>query len=145
MIHELIERYKHQMDVYTTEIEQYCSQKERSGAAPKSPSYVLDVIIPVMEKLATLFKRPKIRIPEPTAYYPIKNYYRIKVGMAMLGGFSVPEDGCYDLYFTPLRYGKPTGEKIKIEKIEQLRDVIAETVRKNSVAFNDLNNEQKLK
>lgn len=134
MIQELIDAYTQRLEAYMSELEKRASQRIRpADKMPQSPSYVQEVIIPVVVELAKVFKKPKVRVPDPTNYFPIKEYYRLKVGMAMLGGFSVPTDEGYDLYFTPLRYGKPVGDEVKVESIEQLRDIIADAVRKNSV------------
>ena len=49
-------------------------------------------------------------------------YYRIKAGIVLVGGFSIDED--FNLYFTPLFHGKACGKSHKIDSIGQLVEII---------------------
>ncbi|WP_302303584.1 hypothetical protein [Culturomica massiliensis] len=69
-------------------------------------------------------KKVKIKILDLKTYYPIKNYYRIKVGIIMVGGFSVPDGEDFLIYFTPFKHRIPVGEKTKVENTEQLGQFI---------------------
>lgn len=125
---ELIDAYTERLDLYLSEIERVCrlSSEERKLQMPTSPSYLNEVIIPVYKLLAAYMrkKRRTIKIPNPETYRPIKEYYRIKVGLQTVGGFSVPDGEDFSIYFTPLKSALPIGNRVKIENEEQLGEII---------------------
>ena len=59
-------------------------------------------------------------------------YYRIKAGIVLVGGFSIDED--FNLYFTPLFHGKACGKSQKIDSIGQLVEIISECISDESPA-----------
>ncbi len=69
-------------------------------------------------------RRRTIKIPNPQTYRPIKEYYRIKVGLQTVGGFSAPDGEDYSIYFTPLKNARPIGERVKVENVEQVSTLI---------------------
>lgn len=66
----------------------------------------------------------KIKIPDSKTYLPIKGYYRIRIGITTVGGFSTPEGNDFSLYFIPMRHAKPTGKRNKINTTEELVQLI---------------------
>ena len=135
---ELIDAYSKRLDDYFAEIDQICHSKKRINDSeyPKSPSYLNEVIMPIYSSLKEIMRRnPTIKVPNPQTYKPIKDYYRIKVGLTTVGGFSVPDGENFDIYFTPLRYALPVGDKVKVDNPEQLKELILNQL-KNLKEFN---------
>lgn len=125
---KLIDAYTERLDSYISEIERIC-QLPRDGNRPEfpvSPRYLDEVIIPVYESLSEYLQKNKrkIVIPDPKTYRPIKEYYRVKVGLTTVGGFSVPDGQDFSVYFTPLKSAVPVGERLKVENEEQLGEII---------------------
>ena len=122
----LIDAYRQRLEAFHKEIETICALP--GGAQNKkisvSPSYQDEVIIPVYRSLAAEMPGYKIKIPNPKTYFPIKGYYRIKVGITTVGGFSTPEGNDFSLYFTPMRHANPTGKRNKINTTEELMQLI---------------------
>ncbi|MFR9497344.1 MAG: hypothetical protein SNI91_02790 [Rikenellaceae bacterium] len=125
MIQELIDRYEQRLGAYIKQIEEHCSKRSNTPS-PVSPSYLKEVLIPVFEALKKAMPRGYggVKIPNPATYYPIKEYYRIKVGLTTIGGFLVPDGNSFDLFFVPLKNANPIGERVRVESIEQLCDLI---------------------
>lgn len=119
----LIDAYRQHLEAFHKEIETICSSGQRKKI-PASPNYQTEVIIPVYRSLAAEMPGYKIKIPNPKTYFPIKGYYRIKVGITTVGGFSTPEGNDFSLYFTPMRHAKPTGKRNKINTTEELAQLI---------------------
>lgn len=121
---DLIDNYIMRQDSYMQKIDQLSASNDISYIPP-SPNYLEEVIIPACHSLAEyMTEKEKIKIPDPKTYYPVKNYYRIKVGITMIGGFSVPDGEDFSIYFTPFKHKIPVGEKIKVENTEQLGQLI---------------------
>lgn len=125
---ELIDRYTGRLDTYLSEIDRICQLpgRERKAEMPTSPNYLEEVLIPVYESLAEYLrkKRRKIVVPNPKTYRPIKEYYRIKIGLQTVGGFSVPDGEDFSVYFTPLKSALPISERLKVDNEEQLGELI---------------------
>lgn len=125
---ELIDTYTGRLDTYLSEIDRICQLpgRERKAEMPTSPNYLEEVLIPVYESLAEYLrkKRRKIVIPDPKTYRPIKEYYRIKIGLQTVGGFSVPDGEDFSIYFTPLKSALPIAERLKVDNEEQLGELI---------------------
>lgn len=119
---DLIDNYTTRLDSYMQKIDQLSASSDLSNIPP-SPSYLKEVIIPIYQSLAEYMKI-KIKIPDPKTYYPQKDYYRIKMGITMVGGFSIPDGEDFSIYFTPFKHRIPVGEKIKVENTEQLGQLI---------------------
>lgn len=125
---ELIDCYTERLDNYMLEIDRICQipNNKSRPKIPTSPNYLEEVIIPVY-KLLTAYMRTKrktVKIPNPKTYKPIKEYYRIKIGLTTVGGFSVPDGEDFCIYFTPLKSALPIGERVKVENAEQLGELI---------------------
>lgn len=130
---ELIDAYTVRLDEYFKKIDKAChsKKKQKEQELPKSPNYIYEVIMPIYDSLAEIMRwNPKIKIPNPESYYPVKGFYKIKVGIITVGGFSVPNGDDYSVYFTPLRYASPLGDRVKVENTEHLRQLIMNQIKK---------------
>lgn len=93
-----------------------------------------EIIIPAIRLLAEAMPGYKIKIPDPKTYRPIKDYYRVKAGITVVGGFSVPESDDFTLCYTQMWYGRPMGEKYQIESLGALIQLIVnQTTAVNNV------------
>ncbi len=130
---QLIDTYRQRMAAYYKAIEQSCASRINGQKIkiPPTPNYLLEVIIPVFRSLAKNMPDYKIKIPDPQTYFPIKGYYRIKVGITTVGGFAVPEKEDFSLYFVPMRYAKPSSEKYRIMNTENLVQLILNQLKTN--------------
>lgn len=135
MIQVLINRYEHRLDAYIKEIEEYCSKrnKNQTDLPPVSPSYLDEVIMPVFISLSENLpkKLGKFIVPDRKTYLPIIRYYRIKIGRKIVGGFLIPDGDSFNLYFVPLKSTIQIGDKVKIESVEQLIEIISDIIKKN--------------
>ncbi len=61
----------------------------------------------------------------------VREYYRIKAGIVLIGGFSVDED--FGLVFTPLFHGAPCGEELKITDSQQLVEELRKEFEKREM------------
>lgn len=120
---QLIDAYRQRVEAFHKEIETACTLGQKKKIST-SPNYQTEVIIPAYCSLAAEMSGYKIKIPDPKNYFPIKGYYRIKVGITTVGGLSVPEGNDFSLYFTPMRSGKPIGRKNKINNTDDLVQLI---------------------
>ena len=59
-------------------------------------------------------------------------YYRIKAGIALLGGITIKED--FNLEFTPLFHGQPCGESRDINSMDDLLAALKEQLERREVA-----------
>lgn len=66
----------------------------------------------------------KIKVPDPKTYFPIKGYYRIKVGITTVGGFAVLGKDDFSLYFVPMRHARPSSERYLVKNSENLVQLI---------------------
>lgn len=124
---ELIDAYTVRLDEYFKDIDNMCRSNKREGKQQPlaSPSYLYEVIMPIYDSLAEMMRRnPTMKVPDPKTYQPIKEFYRIKVGLTTVGGFSVPDGEDFSIYFTPLKHALPNGERVKVEDTEQLCQLI---------------------
>lgn len=123
---QLIDAYRQRVDAYYKAIEKTCASSinGQKMKIPSSPCYLTEVIIPVLRSLAKNMPDYKIKIPDPKTYFPIKGYYRIKVGITTVGGFAVPEKEDFSLYFVPMQHAKPSSERYRINNSEKLVQLI---------------------
>ena len=122
---ELTDAYERKIDEFLLQVEAKCADRSEKAITPtRSPSFVEDVIIPIYVSLAEIMRRKGVKIPDPQTYRPIKNYYRIKIGLTTVGGFSVPENGDYNIYFTPMKSANPIGNKQLVSNTEELMQLI---------------------
>lgn len=122
---ELTDAYGRKTDEFLLQIETKCASRSEKAISPtRSPSFVEDVIIPIYASLAEKMRRKGVKIPNPQTYLPIKGYYRIKIGLTTVGGFSVPENGDYRIYFTPMKSANPIGNRQLVSNTEELKQLI---------------------
>lgn len=121
---ELTDAYKRRTDEFLLQIENNCANSKRATTAPQTPSYLEEVIIPFFRSLATEMRHRKIKIPSPTTYRAIKGYYRIRIGVTTVGGFSVPDGGDYAIYFTPMKNANPICDRKLVLNTTELSQLI---------------------
>ncbi|WP_195594716.1 hypothetical protein [Bacteroides fragilis] len=123
---QLIDAYRQRVDAYYKEIEKICASHTngQKKKIPPSPNYLIEVIIPVLCSLAKNMPDYKIKVPDPKTYFPIKGYYRIKVGITTVGGFAVPGKDDFSLYFVPMRHARPSSERYLVKNSENLVQLI---------------------
>lgn len=97
------------------------------------PDYAKEVIRPVIKLLQGALPEYPIQTPSGRKSLPIKDYYRLTVGVACIGGFSCPTwDDC-NLYFTPMFKQKPQGKQQKIDTLEQLVEIVKVELNKRGL------------
>lgn len=130
---QLIDTYRQRMEAYYKAIEQACASRTDGQKIKISlaPNYLMEVIIPALRSLAKAMPDYKIKIPDPQTYFPIKGYYRIKVGVTTVGGFPVPETEDFSLCFVPMRHAKPSSQKYRVINTENLVQLIMNQLKTN--------------
>lgn len=124
-IQDLVSAYKNRWNEHIRQIEATFKGGKKVKDTPNTcPSYLEEVIIPTYRLLAESLPEYQIKIPDPKTYRPIKDYYRVKVGITVVGGFSVPESDDFSLLFTKMWYGTPTEEKQKINSLNDLTQLV---------------------
>ncbi len=122
---KLVKNYTKQWELHLEAIDKLCKRKNKKGLEfPTPPSYMDEVLMPVIVRLAKLMPTYDVKIPDPNNYHPVKGFYRIKVGITMVGGFSQPDNGDFSLYFTPQKSSIPIGKTVKVESVTQLIKII---------------------
>lgn len=132
-IQKLTENYRKRFDAfYGQEAED--SGRKKKKAQPERPNFLAEVIRPVLDALVDLM--PGYGFSKTTDQYTLYgDYYRVKAGVVLVGGFSVDED--FGLLFTPLFYGAPCEEGQKITDSRQLVDVLRGEFEKREVKKKD--------
>lgn len=132
-IQKLTENYRKRFDAfYGQEAED--SGRKKKKARPERPNFLAEVIRPVLDALVDLM--PGYGFSKTTDQYTMYgDYYRVKAGVVLVGGFSVDED--FGLLFTPLFHGAPCGEGQKITDSRQLVDVLRGEFEKREVKKKD--------
>lgn len=131
-IQKLTENYRKRFDDFyeQTEATEEDSGRKKKKTQPERPNFLAEVIRPVLDALADLL--PEYGFSKTTDKYAMYgDYYRIKAGIVLIGGFSVDED--FGLVFTPLFHGKPCGKQQKITDSRQLVDVLRKEFQKREV------------
>lgn len=114
-IDELIKKYQ-------LRFEEWLDSLEGKEKLPP-PSYVPEVITPVMKMLADAMPEFDVKVPNPKTYTMLKGYYRIKIGLTTIGGLSYPTAEDHKLYFTPMFHAKPIAERVEIVSISQFTEI----------------------
>lgn len=128
----MTENYRKRFDDFyeQTEATEEDSGRKKKKTQPERPNFLAEVIRPVLDALADLL--PEYGFSKTTDKYAMYgDYYRIKAGIVLIGGFSVDED--FGLVFTPLFHGKPCGKQQKITDSRQLVDVLRKEFQKREV------------
>lgn len=129
-IQKLTEDYRKRFDAFYGQnaIENFGGKKKK--AQPERPNFLAEVIRPVLDALVE--QLPEYGFSKTTDKYAMYgDYYRIKAGIVLIGGFSVDDD--FGLLFTPLFHGKPCGKGQKITDSQQLVDVLRKEFEKRKV------------
>lgn len=114
---------------HTVYVEEEGEDADRYGV-PVYTMYKLEEIRPVLDALVE--QLPEYGFSKTTDKYAMYgDYYRIKAGIVLIGGFSVDDD--FGLLFTPLFHGKPCGKGQKITDSQQLADVLRKEFEKRKV------------
>lgn len=132
-IQKLTEDYRKRFDAfYGQEAED--SGRKKKKARSERPNFLAEVIRPVLDALVDLM--PGYGFSKTTDQYSMYgDYYRVKAGVVLVGGFSVDDD--FGLFFTPLFHGAPCGEGQKITDSRQLVDVLRGEFEKREVKKKD--------
>ena len=116
---KLIEAYIKRSDAHAAKIE----TEENSGSLTP-PSFVKEVIIPLITALAEDMPGYDVVIPNPVRYHMLGDLYRIKVGLVTVGGISVWDEDEIRLHYVRLSHAKPIGEPVKITGTKELAQII---------------------
>ena len=121
-IKELTERYRERFEDYYRQDENATGAKGRKRKkTPEVPNFLNEVIRPILDALPDWL--PGYGFKKTTDDYAMYGeYYRIKAGIVLVGGFSIDED--FNLHFTPLFHGKACGKSHRIDSIGQLVEII---------------------
>lgn len=131
-IQKLTENYRKRFNDFYGQAEaaEEDSGRKKKKTQPERPNFLAEVIRPVLDALVDLL--PGYGFSMTTDKYAMYgDYYRIKAGIVLIGGFSVDED--FGLVFTPLFHGKPCGQQQKITDSRQLVDVLRKEFEKREV------------
>lgn len=132
-IQELLDTYNARLDVYFDKIERTCKFSNNSNIPTnaKSPNFMVEIIMPIYQSMAKFLikKGIDVKIPDPNTYYLIGNYFRIRAGGKIVGGFSISNGHPIAIYFTHFNHTTPIGEKVKITDIEQLCQLILDSIK----------------
>lgn len=133
-IQKLTEDYRKRFDAFYGQDAAENSGRKKKKARPERPNFLAEVIRPVLDALVDLM--PGYGFSKTTDQYTLYgDYYRVKAGVVLVGGFSVDED--FGLLFTPLFHGAPCGEGQKITDSRQLVDVLRGEFEKREVKKKD--------
>lgn len=129
-IQKLTEDYRKRFDAFYEQNAIGNSGGKKKKAQPERPNFLAEVIRPVLDALVE--QLPEYGFSKTTDKYAMfGDYYRIKAGIVLIGGFSVDND--FGLLFTPLFHGKPCGKGQKITDSQQLVDVLRKEFEKRKV------------
>lgn len=129
-IQKLTEDYRKRFDAFYGQNAIGNSGGKKKKAQPECPNFLAEVIRPVLDALVE--QLPEYGFSKTTDKYAMYgDYYRIKAGIVLIGGFSVDDD--FGLLFTPLFHGKPCGKGQKITDSQQLADVLRKEFEKRKV------------
>lgn len=129
-IQKLTENYRKRFDAFYRQDATEKLSKKKKDNRPECPNYLSEVIRPVLDALADLM--PEYGFAKTTDKYTMfGEYYRIKAGIVLIGGFSVDKD--FGLVFTPLFHGAPCGEEQKIADSQQLVELLRKEFERREV------------
>lgn len=129
-IQKLTEDYRKRFDAFYGQNAIENSGGKKKKVQPERPNFLAEVIRPVLDALVE--QLPEYGFSKTTDKYAMYgDYYRIKAGIVLIGGFSVDDD--FGLLFTPLFHGKPCGKEQKITDSQQLVDVLRKEFEKRKV------------
>ncbi len=129
-IKKLTTDYCTRFNTYTKLVEESVSQKANKRKKLTSPNFLKEVIRPVLDALVELLPEYGFT-PTTDKYAMYGDYYRIKAGIVLIGGFSIDEN--FGLIFTPLFHGQPCGESHSISDIEQLVSILRQEFERREI------------
>ena len=118
-IQKLTQDYTERFFAYAEQVAEKPTKKGkgRKKEEVQSPNFLKEVVRPILDALVDLL--PEYGFVKTTDKYAMYGeYYRIKAGIVLIGGFSINDD--FGLMFTPLFHGKPCGESCEVVDITQL-------------------------
>ena len=116
-IQKLTQDYKERFFAYADQVAENPPKKGKKKLDVPSPNFLAEVIRPILDSLVELL--PEYGFTKTSDKYAMYGeYYRIKAGIVLIGGFSIDED--FKLLYTPLFHGKPCGESCEVMDITQL-------------------------
>lgn len=118
---QLIEAYIRRSDAHAAQIET-CETPEKLTP----PSFVREVIIPLITALAEDMPDHNVIIPNPVRYCMKGEHYRIKVGLTTVGGISLWDGDEISLQYVRMSHAKTIGESVPITDTKELAQIIRE-------------------
>lgn len=113
------------MQDYQKRFDEYYSQFGSKSAAKlkklERPNFLQEVIIPILNTLPEAMPGYGFE-PPPADYSMYGEYYRVKGGIILYGGFSIGDN--FELFFTPLFHGQSCGETVEICTLSQLVEIL---------------------
>lgn len=85
------------------------------------PNFLNEVILPILNALPEAMPGYNFT-PPPADYTMYGEYYRVKGGIILYGGFSISDN--FELLFTPLFHGQPSGETVEIRTLTQFVEIL---------------------
>lgn len=129
-IKQLTDDYCARFNAYTRFIEEGSQKKKGKRKQPVSPNFLKEVIRPVLDALVDYLPEYGFT-PITDKYAMYGEYYRIKAGIVLIGGFTIDEN--FGLIFTPLFHGQPCGESRSITGMEQLVTIIRQEFERREI------------
>lgn len=132
-IQKLTQDYKERFYKYAEQVAD--KQPKKRGRKSKNevvaqPNFLAEVVRPVLDALVDLL--PEYGFSKTTDKYAMYGeYYRIKAGIVLIGGFSIDDD--FNLIFTPLFHGKPCGESCEVKDLTQLVNIIRQEFERRGI------------
>lgn len=117
-IQKSIKDYQKHSDEYYS---QFGSKVPENRKLSERPNFLKEVILPILDALSEAMPGYGFASP-PDNYAMYGKYYRVKGGIILYGGFSIGDN--FELLFTPLFHGEPTGEPVEICSLAQLVKIL---------------------
>lgn len=127
-IKKLTEDYRKHFEAYDLQMGTFPAdgKKRMRNNAVSCPSYLKQVVRPVLDALAKALPQYGFK-PTTDSYAMYGEYYRIKTGVTLVGGFSMNEN--FELVFTPLFHGRPCGKGMVVSDMKQLCGLVENQFR----------------
>lgn len=100
---------------------QFGSKAPKNQKKLERPNFLKEVILPILNVLPEAMPGYNFA-PPPADYTMYGEYYRVKGGIILYGGFSISDN--FELLFTPLFHGQPSGETVEICTLTQFVEIL---------------------
>lgn len=100
---------------------QFGSKAPKNQKKLERPNFLNEVILPILNTLPEAMPGYNFA-PPPADYTMYGEYYRVKGGIILYGGFSISDN--FELLFTPLFHGQPSGETVEICTLTQFVEIL---------------------